>query len=70
MQRDYAVLKVGLMLGRSNGQTESQIQRLKLLKRRMYGQAGFPLLRKRVLHRAPVLPVRHKRHVVGPAAAA
>ena len=69
LQRDYAAVKAGLTLEWSNGQTESQIQRLKLLKRQMYGQAGFPLLRKRVVHRAPVLPIRHKRHAVGRAAA-
>jgi transposase len=32
--------------------TEGQIHRLKLLKRRMYGRAGFAVLRNRVLHAA------------------
>ncbi len=35
LQRDYAAVKVGLTLPYSNGQTEAQIQRLKLLKRAM-----------------------------------
>jgi transposase len=35
-----------------NGQTEGQIHRLKLLKRQMYGRAGFAVLRNRVLHAA------------------
>ena len=30
---------------------KAQIHRLKLLKRQMYGKAGFALLRKRVLYR-------------------
>jgi transposase len=33
----------------SNGQTEGQINRLKAIKRQMYGRAGFHLLRARVL---------------------
>jgi hypothetical protein len=37
----------------SNGQVEGQVNRLKALKRQMYGRAGFPLLRARVL---PYLP--------------
>jgi len=51
--KDYAAVKAGLTVEWSNGQTEAQIQRLKLLKRQMYGQASFPLLRKRVLYRNP-----------------
>jgi len=33
----------------SNGQVEGQVNRLKTIKRQMYGRAGFDLLRKRVL---------------------
>ena len=33
----------------SNGQSEGQITKVKLLKRRMYGRANFDLLRCRVL---------------------
>ncbi len=54
LRRDYAAVKAGLTLEWSNGQTEAQVHRLKLLKRAMYGQAGFALLRKRVLHRPPL----------------
>jgi transposase len=36
----------------SNGQTEGQINKLKLVKRQMYGRAKFDLLRQRVLHAA------------------
>jgi hypothetical protein len=45
---------------RSNGQTEGQITRLKLLKRMSYGRAGLELLRKRVLYREPPFPVRSR----------
>jgi hypothetical protein len=34
----------------SQGQVEGQVNRLKLLKRQMYGRAKFDLLRARVLH--------------------
>lgn len=36
----------------SNGQVEGQITKLKLIKRQMYGRAGFNLLRQRLLYRA------------------
>ena len=52
--KDYAAVKAGLTLSWSNGQTEAQVQRLKLVKRQMYGQASFALLRTRVLYRGPV----------------
>ena len=52
LRADYAAVKAGLTLHWSNGQTEGQINRLKLLKRQMYGRAGFELLRRRVLHRS------------------
>ena len=61
VQRDYAAVKNGLTRPESNGQTEAQIQRLKLLKRQMYGKAGFELLRNRVLHRAQPYPVQRRR---------
>lgn len=53
LQKDYTAVKAGLTMEWSNGQTESHVQRLKLLKRQMYGRASFALLRKRVLYRPP-----------------
>jgi transposase len=53
IQKDYAAVEAGLTLPWSNGQTESQVGRLKLLKRAMYGRAGFELLRRRVVYRVP-----------------
>jgi len=44
-----AAVQAGLTLAWSNGQTEGQVHRLKLLKRQSYGRAGFDLLRRRVL---------------------
>jgi transposase len=49
---DKAAVQAGLTLCWSNGQVEGQIHRLKLLKRQMYGRAGFDLLRRRVLQAA------------------
>jgi transposase len=47
---DLAAVKAGLTLEYSNGQTEGQVNRLKLVKRTMYGRAKFDLLCQRVLH--------------------
>jgi transposase len=49
LRSDLAAVRAGLTLAWSNGQTEGQVHRLKLLKRQMYGRAGFALLRQRVL---------------------
>lgn len=40
----------GFTVQESNGPVEGHITKLKLLKRTMYGRAGFPLLRQRVFH--------------------
>jgi transposase len=50
LQRDYAAVKAALTLEWSNGQVEGQVNRLKVIKRMMYGRAKFDLLRLRVLH--------------------
>lgn len=47
--RDKSAVLAGMSLEWSNGQTEGQVNRLKLVKRQMYGRAGFTLLRARVL---------------------
>jgi transposase len=49
LQEDYAAVKAGVTLATNNGQVEGQVNRLKMLKRQMYGRAGFDLLRRRVL---------------------
>jgi transposase len=52
LQDDVSAVTAGLTLAWSNGVTEGQIHRLKLVKRQGYGRAGFALLRPRVLHAA------------------
>ena len=52
LRRDYAEVAAAFQQPWSNGQTEGQVNRLKLIKRSMYGRGNFDLLRKRVLHAA------------------
>lgn len=49
LQEDYNALKAGVTLFTSNGPVEGHINRLKMLKRQMYGRAGIDLLSKRFL---------------------
>ena len=49
LREDYDAVKAGVTLPWSNGQTEGQINRLKMLKRQMYGRAGMDLLSRRFL---------------------
>lgn len=49
IERDKAAVAGGLSEIWNNGQLEGQVNRLKLLKRSMYGRANFDLLRLRVL---------------------
>lgn len=49
---DEALVRAALEAKWSNGQTEGQVNRLKLLKRQMYGRANLDLLRRRVLYQA------------------
>jgi transposase len=49
IRRDHAAVVAGIEKSWSNGQVEGQVHRLKLLKRQMYGRAGFALLRHRIL---------------------
>lgn len=47
---DYNAVKNALTLPWSNGPVEGNVNRLKTIKRQMYGRAGFELLRKRVVY--------------------
>lgn len=49
IMQDLDAVTNALLLPWSNGQTEGQVNRLKLIKRKMYGRANFDLLRKRVI---------------------
>ncbi len=52
LRRDEVAVRAGLTLPYSNGQTEGQVNRLKLIKRQGYGRASLDLLRQRVLRAA------------------
>jgi transposase len=52
LQDDQAAVQEALRSPWSNGQVEGQVNRLKTLKRQMYGRAKFDLLRKRFLRAA------------------
>ncbi|HTS66285.1 MAG TPA: transposase, partial [Candidatus Acidoferrales bacterium] len=60
LQKDISAVAAAVDTPWSMGQVEGQINRLKTIKRQMYGRAGFELLRARVLPYAPAL-------VTGPA---
>jgi transposase len=49
LRADFEAVKAGVTLSWSTGPVEGQINRLKMLKRQMYGRAGIGLLRQRVL---------------------
>lgn len=49
VRRDYGAVEAAVTSEWSSGQVEGQVTRLKLVKRSMYGRAGFPLLRQRFL---------------------
>jgi len=49
LRRDKDAVLAAILFRWSNGQVEGQVNRLKLIKRTMYGRASFALLRRRVL---------------------
>ena len=49
LRKDLPAVVAGLSLPYSNGPIEGANTKVKLLKRQMYGRAGFPLLRQRIL---------------------
>jgi transposase len=52
IRQDFAAVQQAMTSTWSNGQTEGQVNRLKNIKRQMYGKADFDLLRLRVLTRS------------------
>ena len=50
LRQDQAAIRAAMELPWSNSPVEGQINRLKTIKRQMYGRANLDLLRKRVLH--------------------
>jgi len=49
LRRDHGAVKAALRYEWSQGPVEGHVNRLKTIKRQMYGRAGFTLLRRRVL---------------------
>ncbi len=49
LQQDGAAVKAALTTAWSNGQTEGQVGKLKILKRQTFGRSSFDLLRRPIL---------------------
>jgi hypothetical protein len=49
LTHDHDAVLAGLTLEHSSGAAGGNVNRIKMIKRQMYGRAGFALLRKRVL---------------------
>ena len=49
IERDQTAVTTGLTLPWNSGRVEGHVNRIKMIKRQMFGRAGLPLLRKRVL---------------------
>jgi transposase len=52
LKNDWEAVKAAFTLPWSNGQTEGHVNRLKMIKRQMFGRAKFDLLRQRFLNAA------------------
>lgn len=52
LEKEGSALHAALTLSYSNGPVEGKINKLKYIKRSMYGRSGFPLLRQKVLKAA------------------
>lgn len=50
IRRDQQAVTAGISLPYSSAALEGNVHKIKLIKRQSYGRAGFPLLRKRVIH--------------------
>lgn len=50
LRRDLDAVTAGLTLEHNSGPVEGHVNRIKMLKRQMYGRANLDLLRKRVIH--------------------
>jgi len=49
LRKDWAAVTAGLTVSYSSGAVEGHVNRIKMIKRQMYGRANPDLLRKRVL---------------------
>ena len=64
LKKDEQAVRNACTMAWSNGQTEGHVNRLKALKRQMYGRAKFDLLRQRVLYYADTTPESHATSVI------
>jgi Transposase len=62
VQQDKEAVLAGLTLPWSNGPLEGNINRLKLIKRSMYGRAEFDLLKLRVLYQSKKIQERKNKY--------
>ena len=62
VQKDKEAAFAGLTLPWSNGPLEGNINRLKLIKRSMYGRAEFDLLKLRVLYQSKKMQERKNKY--------
>ena len=56
LRDDYAAVKAGVTVAWSNGPVEGHINRLKMLKRQMFGRAHLDLLRRRFVRTPGAAP--------------
>jgi transposase len=49
LEKDYEAINNAVITKYSNGQVEGQVNRIKNIKRMMYGRASFELLRKMII---------------------
>ena len=49
LRRDHDAVTAGLTMPHSSGKVEGHVNRIKMIKRQMYGRANPDLLRKRIL---------------------
>ena len=52
LRQDMEAVVAAMVMPYSQGQTEGRVNKLKLIKRSMYGRGKFDLLRQRVLYAA------------------
>ncbi|GAB3455360.1 hypothetical protein GCM10027436_57730 [Actinophytocola sediminis] len=52
LRQDYDAVLNGLTLPHNSGAVAGNVNRIKMIKRQMYGRANFDLLRRRILHAA------------------
>lgn len=64
LRRDHTAVTAGLTLPHSSGAVEGTVNKIKFLKRQMFGRANLDLLRARLLHynRPPALTLSHHDH--------